>query len=202
MKHTHTQLLVLILSLGFFVTVTANVSDELIWDGKSKKQEKNLFFSPFNSGETVFSTRNRRQLEKVTNTDSGTNNTTADNTLGSDYINMVEIFGGCITSAEQDQKTIDVILNEKCVDDFYISSNGISNAQYGVFLTDTKGFNSHPVNKFPVENVTQDDALSFALWLSKKQQKEYQLPINDQWKYAEKAGVERLESGFHVVINN
>jgi formylglycine-generating enzyme required for sulfatase activity len=94
---------------------------------------------------------------------------------------MVKIFSGCMLNSGVD--TVEMLLQEVCVEDYYISDSEITNAQYSAYLYE-QGYINMLVNDFPVVGITQKQALAFTRWLSKKQNKNYTLPTHAQWAYA------------------
>lgn len=192
MKHTHTLFLALILFFGYSNPIIA--SNELIWDGEINKDSRYLFFSPINSKKPVVYKANR-----VYQTDDGIV-AIQEQSSATGVIKMVEVFGGCVIDKEP--IATNAILNEKCTADFYISAAEISNAQYAKFLS-SQGIESPWSDTLPAVDISVDKALQFVQWLSKEQQKKYQLPSDEQWKYALKAGIKKpTKKGFRIVSAN
>ncbi|WP_201341468.1 formylglycine-generating enzyme family protein [Abyssogena phaseoliformis symbiont] len=97
------------------------------------------------------------------------------------------IFGGCIVSENSSESALSA--NEECVDDFYISDGEITNAQYNKFLLNT-GKSDEVIAENaqnPVVNVSWQEAVDFAKWMSKEHQKYYMLPKSIHWKYTANA---------------
>ncbi|MBE8189793.1 MAG: formylglycine-generating enzyme family protein [Candidatus Thioglobus sp.] len=95
---------------------------------------------------------------------------------------MVRIFGGCIINSQT--LSADLLLSDKCVDDFHISDTEITNFQYNQFLLATGNTAKTGAKQQPVVNVSWQEAVDFTKWLSKKHQKNYTLPNSTQWQYA------------------
>ena len=66
---------------------------------------------------------------------------------------------------------------------FWMSSYETTNAQFELFRKHKRSDQSLKDNA-PVCDVTHEDALKFAQWLSKKEHRKYDLPTEAQWEYA------------------
>jgi formylglycine-generating enzyme required for sulfatase activity len=80
---------------------------------------------------------------------------------------------------------------------FWMDTTEVTNEEYGEFVTETKheppvdwGGDQPPQGqeKWPVANVTSEDAKSFAAWRSKRDGKIYRLPTEEEWEYAARGG--------------
>ncbi|HEY6802416.1 MAG TPA: SUMF1/EgtB/PvdO family nonheme iron enzyme [Pyrinomonadaceae bacterium] len=80
---------------------------------------------------------------------------------------------------------------------FYMDKTEVTNAEYADFVRDT----NHPApgywsgqkppfgqEQWPVVNVSQEDAIGFAAWRSKRDSTNYRLPTEDEWEYAARNG--------------
>ena len=104
---------------------------------------------------------------------------------------MVNIPGGCFKMG--DISGDDIYKDEKpahevCLDGFSMGKYTVTNAQYRRFKPghssgDYKG-NSLNNDSQPVVNVSWDDAVEFAQWLSRQGGKRYRLPTEAEWEYA------------------
>jgi formylglycine-generating enzyme len=105
---------------------------------------------------------------------------------------FVFIKGGCYQMGDPAGESNDRPLHEVCVGDFYIGKYDVTNRQFRKFRPD------HNSGKFegmsvdddeqPVVNVSWEDAVSFAKWLSQRSGKAYRLPTEAEWEYAARAG--------------
>lgn len=212
MKYIQIFLLTLVYSLSYLSVVEVNATDELVWDGQTKKEGNYLFFSPYNNQDASYNqnpiySNNQATIYKLDDTQANINNANIPNNATAsiiDPISMIEIFGGCAINEKAilEIEILDATLNEQCVDDFYISNTEISNAQYSEFLLYLSGSTAQPLNNSPAENIGKNNQLLFTLWLSEKQQKAYHIPTAEQWQYAKKAGIQKSKFGFHVAISN
>ena len=83
-------------------------------------------------------------------------------------------------------------VHEVCVDDLYVGKYEVTNEQYKKFRPDhtsgqVRGVNLDK-NNMPVVNVSWDDAVAFAQWLSTESGETYRLPTEAEWEHAARAG--------------
>jgi formylglycine-generating enzyme required for sulfatase activity len=82
--------------------------------------------------------------------------------------------------------------HEVCVSDFYMGKDEVTNAQFKKFSPQHSSGNYEGSNldedKQPVVNVSWEDAVAFAKWLSQKTGQTYRLPTEAEWEYAARAG--------------
>jgi len=114
-----------------------------------------------------------------------------DPTTGMDF---VSIKGGCFQMGDSvgDGDPNERPVHEVCVSGFSIGKYEVTNAQYKKFNPNHKsvsseGFTQDADNQ-PVVNVSWDDAVAYAKWLSKKSGQMYRLPTEAEWEYAARAG--------------
>lgn len=85
-------------------------------------------------------------------------------------------------------------VREVCVSDFYMGKYEVTNAQYKRFRpghdSGTSEGMSLDKDGMPVVNVSWDDAMAFAAWLSQESGKIYRLPTEAEWEYAARSGSE------------
>ncbi|HTZ19104.1 MAG TPA: formylglycine-generating enzyme family protein [Dissulfurispiraceae bacterium] len=83
-------------------------------------------------------------------------------------------------------------VHEACVSDFYIGRYAVTNSQFRKFRPGHSSGNYEGVNldddNQPVINVSWEDAVDFAKWLSEKTGQQYRLPTEAEWEYAARAG--------------
>jgi serine/threonine protein kinase len=83
------------------------------------------------------------------------------------------------------------------VNSFFMDKTEVTNAEYAEFVRETnRPWPEHwaspkaPAGEelLPVSNVTQDDAVDFAAWRSKRDGVTYRLPSEEEWEYAARNG--------------
>lgn len=117
---------------------------------------------------------------------------------GSDPVTGMEFVavpGGCFQMGDtfgdgiaKEEKPV----HEVCVDGFSMGKYEVTNAQYrrfkpGYSSGDYKG-NSLNGDNQPVVNVSWNDAVEYAGWLSRQSGKTYRLPTEAEWEYAARGG--------------
>jgi formylglycine-generating enzyme required for sulfatase activity len=107
---------------------------------------------------------------------------------------FVPIKGGCYEMGDivGDGDANERPVHEVCVRDFSIGKFTVTNEQFRMFRPKHdsgmyKGFSLNG-DKQPVVNISWEDAVAFAKWLSKKTGKTYRLPTEAEWEYAARAG--------------
>ena len=105
---------------------------------------------------------------------------------------LVFIKGGCYGMGDPAGDSNDRPLHEVCVSDFYIGKWDVTNEQFRKFRPEHNSgtFDGMSVNedKQPVVNVSWEDAVAFARWMSQRSGKTYRLPTEAEWEYAARAG--------------
>lgn len=109
-------------------------------------------------------------------------------------IEFVSIKGGCYRMGDSvgDGEYSERPVHDVCVSDFYIGKFEVTNGQYKKFRPqhnsgDAQGATLNNDNQ-PVVNVSWEDAVAFAQWLSQKSGQTYRLPTEAEWEYAARAG--------------
>jgi formylglycine-generating enzyme required for sulfatase activity len=107
---------------------------------------------------------------------------------------FVSVKGGCFQMGDSvgDGDPNERPVHEVCVSDFNMGKYEVTNAQYQKFKPQHKsesseGFTQDADNQ-PVVNVSWDDAVAYAKWLSQKSGQTYRLPTEAEWEYAARAG--------------
>jgi hypothetical protein len=166
MKKIFTLLTVLSLLLG-------SQAFALIDDKVVVGEEPYLFFSPIGSRQVPLYSKERKPPKKPVIKPPRVNQL--------EKLKFIKIFSGCLL--DQYKTSVEVLLREECVEDFYLSESEITNAQYSEFLRAT-GVGKIITNDLPVVRVSWEQANKFTQWMSKKYGKNYSLPTLVQWKYA------------------
>ena len=103
---------------------------------------------------------------------------------------------GCVTGLDCEDEELPV--REVRVDKFELSKYEVTFEEYDQF-TDATGRNrandeGWGRGRRPVINVSWDDAVAYARWLSERSGKRYRLPSEAEWEYAARAGTATLYS--------
>ena len=107
---------------------------------------------------------------------------------------FVSVKGGCFEMGDSvgDGDTNERPVHQVCVSDFAIGKYEVTNGQFKKFKPHhDSGANegsSLDGDKQPVVNVSWEDAVAFAKWLSEKTGQTYRLPTEAEWEYAARAG--------------
>jgi formylglycine-generating enzyme required for sulfatase activity len=107
---------------------------------------------------------------------------------------LVFIKGGCYDMGDSvgDGDPNERPAHEVCISDFYIGKYEVTNAQYKKFRPKHSSGNYEDSNldedKLPAVNISWEDAVDFARWLSDKTGQKYRLPTEAEWEYAARAG--------------
>jgi len=110
---------------------------------------------------------------------------------------FVPVKGGCYQMGDSvgDGDPNERPVHEVCVTDFSIGKFEVTNGQYKKFRPqhnsgDSQGSTLNNDNQ-PVVNVSWEDAVAFAKWLSQKSGQSYRLPTEAEWEYAARAGTNK-----------
>ncbi len=107
---------------------------------------------------------------------------------------FVPIKGGCyqMGDAAGDGDDNERPLHEVCVGDFAMGKYEVTNAQYRKFRPDHHSGESAGLSldddTQPVVNVSWEDAMAYAEWLSQQTGMAFRLPTEAEWEYAVRAG--------------
>ena len=110
---------------------------------------------------------------------------------------LVEIPGGTFQMGRDNGPLQERPAHPVTVKTFFLDRNEIVNGEYAEFVRETNAAapshwaNGKPVfgqEKWPVVNVSVDDAKSFAAWRSKRDGVAYRLPTEEEWEYAARGG--------------
>ena len=116
---------------------------------------------------------------------------------------MVLIEGGTFQMGRSDVSVDDPVWGSQypahtvSVKSFYIDKTEVSNAEYAEFIQAEK--HAAPSNwnngkppegeeKFPVTNVSLDDAKAYAAWISSREKRNCQVPTEEEWEFAARNG--------------
>lgn len=113
---------------------------------------------------------------------------------------FISVPGGCYLMGDSvgDGDPNERPVHEVCVSDFSIGKSEVTNAQYKKFFPqhnsgDSQGSTLNDDNQ-PVVNVSWENAVAFAKWLSEKSGQAYRLPTEAEWEFAARGG--SLQSRF------
>jgi len=116
--------------------------------------------------------------------------------------NMVYIPGGTFLMGLDDRPPFKGVSTEVpshavTVGSFWMDTTEVTNEEYAEFVRETKheppedwsGIQPPPgQEKWPVANVTSEDANGYAAWRSKRDGQVYRLPTEEEWEYAARGG--------------
>jgi formylglycine-generating enzyme required for sulfatase activity len=114
-----------------------------------------------------------------------------------DKADLVQIDGGSFDMGRNSGPAQERPAHSIQVPTFYMDKTEVTNAEYADFVRDTNhqapGYWSGPKPPFgqeqwPVVNVSQEDAIDFAAWRSKRDKTTYRLPTEEEWEYAARNG--------------
>lgn len=102
---------------------------------------------------------------------------------------FIFVKGGCYRMGN---KNADAEMSEKpthkvCVDDFYMSKYEVTQTQWSVIMGDNPSKDKKG-NAYPVNNVTWEDAHTYALKFKYKTGVTFRLPTEAEWEYAARSG--------------
>lgn len=110
---------------------------------------------------------------------------------------FVFVKGGCFQMGDSagDGDPNERPVHEACITDFYIGKQEVTNDQFKKFSPQHNSGISEGMNlgegKQPVVNVSWEDAVAFAKWLSEKSGQSYRLPTEAEWEYAARSGAKQ-----------
>jgi formylglycine-generating enzyme required for sulfatase activity/serine/threonine protein kinase len=110
---------------------------------------------------------------------------------------MVAIPGGTFQMGRNDGTPQESPAHAVTVKDFMMDKTEVTNAEYALFVQETK--HAAPTGwtgdkplagqeRWPVSNVSIEDANAFAAWRSKRDGETYRLPTEEEWEYAARGG--------------
>lgn len=107
---------------------------------------------------------------------------------------FVPVKGGCYQMGDSvgDGEPNERPVHEVCISDFAIGQTEVTNGQYRKFRPQhnsgaAQGASLDGDNQ-PVVNVSWEDAVAYAKWLSQQTGQTYRLPTEAEWEYAARAG--------------
>lgn len=107
---------------------------------------------------------------------------------------FVSVKGGCFLMGDSvgDGDPNERPVREVCVSDFAIGQYEVTNIQYDLFRPNHDSGTSEGASlekdNLPVVNVSWEDAVAYAEWLSQKSGQHYRLPTEAEWEYAARSG--------------
>jgi len=107
---------------------------------------------------------------------------------------LIFVKGGCFAMGDSigDGDPNERLVREVCVSDFYIGKHEVTNDQIKKFKTQHNSGTSDGLSlgddNQPAVNISWEDAVAFAEWLSGKSGQAYRLPTEAEWEYAARAG--------------
>ncbi|MCI5212448.1 MAG: formylglycine-generating enzyme family protein, partial [Candidatus Electrothrix sp. ATG2] len=114
--------------------------------------------------------------------------TMTDKTTGMEFVLIPE---GCFMMGappdEKDREDDEGPVHEICVDGFYMGKYEVTQGQWQKIMGNNPA-SFKKGDKYPVENVSWNDALKFLTELNGKSGKNYRLPTEAEWEYAVRAG--------------